>query len=186
MISYNELYEILRKEKYSENLQLLPKGFVEDLAEYLNEKRSQLINGDEMFEDSVLKSKKQLENSIAIFKELILRRKKKILNLVFVAAETGIMKRDYENMLAFEKDVFEKLVRAFEEGDKELARMINEGKGGNLSGKNKMILFTQNVEQFVDMTGNVVGPFSSGSLANLESGVSDILVSAGKAQLVDQ
>ncbi len=183
MISYNELYEILRKEKYSENLQLLPGKFVEGVAEYLNEKRSQLIQEDDMFEDSIIRSKKQLENSIAIFKELILRRKKKLLNLVFIAAETGIMKRDFDNMLAFEKDIFEKLVKALEEGDKELTRLINSKK---IDDKNKMILFTQDVEQFVDMSGNTVGPFSSGSLANLENNVSDILVSAGKAQLVDQ
>lgn len=184
MISYNDIYEILRKEKYSENLQLLPKGFVEEVAEYLSDKRDQLMQENDMFEDSVLKSKKQLENSVTLFKELILRRKKKLLNLVFVAAETGIMKRDYDNMMAFEKDVFEKLVKAFEEGDKDLAKLVSGKKVE--SNKNKMILFTQNVDQFVDMSGNVVGPFISGSLANLESEVSDILVSAGKAQLVDQ
>ena len=39
MISYNDLYEVLRKEKYSEALQVLPKGFVEDVSEYLSERR---------------------------------------------------------------------------------------------------------------------------------------------------
>ena len=184
MISYNDIYEILRKEKYAENLQQLPKDFVMQLAEFLNERKDQSNKEDDLFADSTLKSKKQLENSIAIFKELILRRKKKLLNLVFVAAETGIMKRDYENMLTFEREVFDKLVKAFEEGDKELLNMMNGKKEDGE--KNKMIMFNQNVEQFIDMSGKIVGPFNSGQIANIESQVSDILVSGGKAQFIDQ
>src|SRR3989344_6074690 len=99
MLSYNDLYEVLRKEKYSELLQILPKNFLLDFCEYLVDKKEQSSKDDGLFVDSVMKSRKQVENSLAIFKELILRRKKKILNLVFVAAETGIMKRDYEIML---------------------------------------------------------------------------------------
>jgi len=115
-----------------------------------------------------------------------LRRKKKLLNLVFVAAETGIMKRDYENMMPFERDVFDKIVKAFEEGDKSLARVMNGKKEGEEADKMKLILFNQNIEQFVDMSGNVIGPFVSGELANLEGQVSEILVSGGKASFIDE
>jgi len=116
----------------------------------------------------------------------MLRRKKKLLNLVFVAAETGIMKRDYDNMVSFEKEVFEKLVAAVEEGDKELSKILMSGKVSSARGKNRMIMFSQDVEQFVDMAGSPVGPFTSGELANLDLKVSDILVSSGKAAYVDE
>ena len=49
-----------------------------------------------------------------------------------------------------------------------------------------MVMFNQKVEQFVDMTGNLIGPFNSGELANLESQVSEILVQGGKASFVDE
>ena len=62
-----------------------------------------------MFSDMIIKTKKQLENAVSIFKELLLRRRKKLLTLVFVAAETGISKRDFENMLAVEKECFEEI-----------------------------------------------------------------------------
>jgi DNA replication initiation complex subunit (GINS family) len=39
MITYNELYEALRKERYSEQLQPIPKSFVKDVALYLKDKR---------------------------------------------------------------------------------------------------------------------------------------------------
>ena len=121
MMGYNDLYELLRKEKFSETLQILPKNFLEDFCEYIGERKGESNNEEGLFADSVAKSKKQFENSISIFKELMLRRKKKLLNLVFVAAETGIMKRDYDTMFDFEKKVFDNFVRAFEEGDKELS-----------------------------------------------------------------
>ena len=186
MISYNDIYEILRKEKYSEVLQPLPKNFVEDFTAYLEEKRSENPSIEEgLFSDSIVKSKKQLENSISLFRELMLRRKKKLLSLVFVAAETGIMKRDYENMLAHERDVFDKLVRAFEEGDKELSKLLI-GRKGREGDKNRMVMFNQNVEEFVGMSGEIIGPYSSGELANLDSKIAEILVSGGKATFVDE
>ncbi len=186
MLDYNELYEILRKEKYSENLQLLPKNLIGDFSEYLNSKKEESFKDDGLFLDATTKSKKQLENSLSLFKELILRRKKKLLNLVFVAAETGIMKRDYENMLDFEKESFEKFVKAFEDADKELYKTINASNKGINQDKNKMVLFNNDIEQFVDMTGSILGPFKSGELANLDAKVSDLLVSSGRAEFVDE
>ena len=185
MISYNDLYELLRKEKFSENLQVLPKSFIKEFSEYLQDKKQESSSDSVLFVDSVTKSKKQLENSFAIFKELILRRKRKLLNLVFIAAETGIMKRDYENMLDFEKAIFDSIVKSFEEGDKHMSKIIFEGEKQK-EDLNKMVIFQEDVEQFVDMTGNLVGPFNSGQLANLDKQVSDLFVSSGKAKFVDE
>lgn len=182
MLGYNDLCEILRKEKYSENLQPLPANFVKEYSDFLINMKGVTKEGD-LFAGSVDASRKQLENSIALFRELLMRRKKKLLNLVFVAAETGIMKRDYENMLAFEREVFERVAKAFEEGDKELGKMLGKE---SKNASNRMIIFNQGVEQFVDMFGNVVGPFASGELANLDAGVCEILVSGGKANFVDE
>ena len=103
MITYNDIYEALRKERYSEQLQPLMKGFIKEVSEYLKDRESAIGNEGDMFSSEVQKAKKQLENSVSIFKELMLRRKKKLLELAFVSAETGISKRDFENMLQFEK-----------------------------------------------------------------------------------
>lgn len=185
MISYSDLYELLRKEKYSEPLQSLSKGFISDFSDFLRDSKDESPKEGGLFLDNMAKSKKQYENAIAIFKELMLRRKKKLLNLVFVAAETGIMKRDYENMLPFEKDIFDKLIKSFEDADKELFKMFS-GQKEKPENKNTMIMFTQDVEQFIDMEGNPVGPFSSGELAHLDLAVANILVQSGKARIVDE
>lgn len=184
MIGYSELYDIVRKEKYSEILQQLPKNFLDEVSEFLIEQRGLAVNESDFFAESTIKAKKQLENSISLFRELMRLRKKKILNLTFVATETGIMKRDYENLLDFEKEVFDSLVKGFEESDKAITKLMN-GKKSEEKPKNKMIIFSQNVEQFVDMYGNLTGPYGAGQLANLDSGVAELFVSSGKASFVD-
>lgn len=183
-MEYNDLYELMRKEKYAEALQPLEEKFVLEFSEYLKNLRAQSSGEGDLFSDSIATEKKQLENSIAIFRGLILRRKKKLLNLVFVAAETGIMKKDYNNMLAFEKKVFDKLVSAFEDGDKDLSGILNGGKSDN-GDRRKMVIFDQDVEEFVDMNGKTVGPFGKGDLANLDGQVCEVLVSGKKATFVD-
>lgn len=185
MISYNDIYEILRKEKYAETLQQLPKRFIEEFAEYINEKSVATNTENDLFTDSVAKSKKQLENAVAMFKELIIRRKKKILNLVFVATETGIMKRDYENMLTQEREIFDRIVKAFEDSDRELSKTL-AGNQKKETDSNKLVIFKQDVEQFVDPIGNIIGPFKSGDLANLTREIAEILITGGKAAMIDE
>jgi DNA replication initiation complex subunit (GINS family) len=184
MISYNDLYELVRKEKYAETLQPLPKDFLKDYVALLTE----IKNGVEQeisFIDSSSIGRKQLENSIAIFRELISKRKRKILSLVYIATDMGIMKRDYENMLPVERELFDKLVKAFEEGEKGMEKLLSGSKEKDKK-KQRMVMFNQDVEQFVDMKGELLGPFTSGELVNLDSGVAEILVSGGKAGFVDE
>ena len=185
MLTYNDLYECLRKEKYSEQLQSLPKNFVQEFSDYMSEMRKKFsdFSGERDFLDETLKEKKQYENAISIFKETMLRRKKKILNLVFVATETGIMKRDFTDMLPFERDAFEKIIRAVDDSDKVLSELLN---GKPLKNMNKMVLIKEDIEEFVGMGGEIIGPYKKGVLANLDSQIAEILVSDGKATLVDE
>ena len=127
MITYNDIYEAARKERYSEQLQNLPKNFILEVADYFKDKKEMALKVDDVFSDVIIKTKKQLENAITLFKELMLRRRKKLLNLVLIASETGISKQDFENMFAIEKELFEELMKCIEASDKKL----NE----NLSGK---------------------------------------------------
>lgn len=184
MINYTEIYEILRKEKYAETLQQLPKKFIEEFAEYVAEKNQATNTDQDLFLDAVAKSKKQLENAIALFKELILRRKKKILNLVFVATETGIMKRDYENMLAHEKEIFDKLIKAFEESDRSVQRMLT-GQAKKEKDPLKLIIIQQDVDEFMDPQGKTIGPFKKGNLVNLQTNIAEMLIAGNKAAFVD-
>ncbi len=186
MITYNELYDALRKERYSEQLQPIPKAFIKEVAAYLKDKKEIADKEDDDFSDTITKTKKQFENSIAIFKELMLRRKKKILELAFVAAETGISKRDFENMLAVEKESFDGIMKSLENGDKKVAKMLKGTNERNEKTKNKMIVFIKDTDEFLDLEGNKAGPFKKGDVANLSEEISNILIIDKKAEVVDE
>jgi DNA replication initiation complex subunit (GINS family) len=181
MITYNDIYEASKKERYSEQLQALPKNFVAEVAAYLNEKREISSKDNDIFSDVIVKTKKQLENAIALFKELILRRKKKILNLVLVASETGISKQDFENMLPFEKTLFEDFMKSVDNSEKMLNDMLNGG--SKEEQKNEMIVFIAPVEEFLGLDGEKMGPYEKGQIANIPMEIAKILMDSGKAEV---
>lgn len=185
MITYNDIYEVLRKERYSEQLQPLGKNFVQEVSAYLKEKKTISEKSEDMFSDAISKTKKQFENAVSMFRELMLRRKKKLLNLAFIATETGISKRDYENMLSFEREIFDQIMKSMGDGDKKLTKMLN-GQEQEEKKKNKMIGFLQDIDGFLGMDGQKLGPFKKGDVANLPIDIANILIIDNKAEAVEE
>jgi DNA replication initiation complex subunit (GINS family) len=184
MITYNDIYEAEKKERYSEQLQQLPKNFVKDVSDYLKEKKEIASKENDIFSDVIIKTKKQLENAALLFRQLILRRKKKLLNLVLIASETGISKQDFDNMLQFEKTLFEEFMKSVDSSDKKLSDMIN-GNNEEQQQKNEMIVFREYVEEFMGLDGEKMGAYEKGDIANLPKEISKILIDSGKAELVE-
>ncbi len=65
MITYNDIYEALRKERYAEQLQPITKKFLKEVAEYFQDKKNLSIDDNPLSENS-MKSKKQFENAIKL------------------------------------------------------------------------------------------------------------------------
>jgi len=184
MITYNDLYEYSRKERYSKELQKLPKIFIKELSDYLKEKKRLSSKEEDAFSDVVIKTKKQFENANTLFKELFLRRRKKILDLVLIANETGISRKDFENMLDFEKDLFENLMRCIEKTEKFIDSSLN-GLNSDKE-KNTMILINEDIDELVGMDNEEIGPFFKGQIANVSKEIADILISGNKAEIFDE
>ena len=178
MFRYEDLYEFLRKEKNSDSLQRLPPDFVKLFSELIHEHRRAITKNGDFFSDEIVREKKQYENSMTLFRELILRRKKKILNLVFIANETGLMKKDFEDMLLFEKDLFERLLSSVEQADKNVAALLINGSAAL---QDTILLITDDVGSFVGMNGESLGPFRKGDSVTVDKRVAEILVSGQKA-----
>jgi DNA replication initiation complex subunit (GINS family) len=184
MITYNEIYEAAKKERYSEQLQALPKNFISSVAEYLKEKKEMSSKEDDAFSDMITKTKKQFETAVVLFNELKRIRRKKILNLVLIASETGISKRDFENMLDFEKELFEELMKCIDASDKKFNGLFNGAKNGVL--KNDMVVFKIDVEEFLGPDGEMMGSFKRGQIANLPHQIALILIEDEKAEKVEE
>ncbi len=184
MITYSDLYEAARKERYSEQLQSLPKNFVQEIAKYLKEKKQLSLKEEGLFSEMIAKTKKQLENAWTLFRELMTRRRKKILTLVLIAAETGISKQDFDNMLSFERSLFEELIKNIESSDKKITEIL-EGKTAEEL-KNELVVFKTNVEELLDMEGEKIGPFEEGQVANIPKEIARILIEDGKVEILEK
>jgi DNA replication initiation complex subunit (GINS family) len=185
MITYNDIYEAARKERYSDQLQGIPKNFIREVAVYLKEKKEVAFKSEDAFSDLVIKTKKQLENAMTLFRELVIRRRKKILGLVLVASETGISKQDFENMLQIEKELFEEIMKCVEFSDKKLNDSLN-GNGKEKVTNNNLVLFLEDVEEFLSVEGEKMGPYEKGQIVNLPREIANILVQGNKVELVEK
>lgn len=185
MITYKDIYEAAKKERYSENLQPIPKSFVSDVAKYLKDKKEVASKEGDVFSDVLLKTKKQLENAVTLFQELLRRRRKKILNLVLIASETGISKQDFENMFLIEKSLFEDLMKCVEVNDKKLNGLLNSGQDEELQ-KNFMIVFLEEVDEFMASDGTKYGPYSVGQFVNLSKDIANIFLNDKVAESMEK
>jgi len=184
MITYSDLYDLLRKEKYNEQLQSLPKTFMKELADYFEDKKKIANREDDNFSETIIKAKKQLGEAVIVFKELITRRQKKIINLALVAAKTGISKRDAENMTDEEQKLFETIIAEIEKNEKTLGNIIH-GVHEEKNLKNQLVRFKQDIPAFLDADEQSLGPFKSGEIANLSKKIADILVSNNQAEYLE-
>lgn len=179
MITYNDIYEFCRKERVQNELQKLPEDFVLDIADYLREKKEITSKENDSFSDGIAKTKKQLENARTLFKELIVIRRKKILNLILIAAEVGVSKRDLDNMMDFEKQLFNELMSCIENSNKKIATVLENGNNGK-----DLLVFKDDVGEFLGLNGEKLGEFKKGQTATLPKEIAKILVEDGKAELI--
>ncbi len=184
MLTFSDIYEAMRREKYSENLQVLPRKFLSEVAEYFREKKNFLAKEDDAFSDVAIKNKKKLDNAVSSFRDLLRIRKKKILNLAFVASQIGISKKDFENLLGFEKDLFEELVKALERAEKSQA--VDMSGSAKDEKKHRLVRFLEDVPEFLGFDGEGVGPFEKGEVANLEFEIVEILEKDRRVEVIDE
>jgi len=109
-ITFDTLYELLRKEKLNNKIQELESSFYEDIANYIKLKKEMVDSKKEsIFSSSeAQKIKKQLENSKKIINELYERRERKIIELALAASRLNSMPKDVK-LLKEEKELFERI-----------------------------------------------------------------------------
>ena len=103
------------------------------------------------------------------------------MTLLLIATETGTSKKDFENMLDFEKKMFDDLMRCLKETESQII--------GLLSGKKDIeekisVLFKEDTGEFMDLNGEMLGPFKIGDKTDLQKDIVKILVEDGKVDLV--
>ena len=196
-ITYEFLYELLRKEKFRKELQKLDENFFKDVINYLEEKKAILMSQekkDSIFAPSnVQKTRKQLENLQKIIKEFYERRETKIIQLAVFSSRTNAPIQDYASMLEEEKEFYKTIVEELNNYRSSILKSLLEGKLP-VKGRNKkkqkdaepvetkLIRFMQAIPQFVGDDLEVYGPFESEDISNLPTRVAEVLIKNNSAE----
>ncbi|MFC1801003.1 hypothetical protein ACFLZB_00880 [Nanoarchaeota archaeon] len=117
-ITFETLYDLLRREKSKEELQVLEKTFYADVVTYLGEKLKLLdgrSNEDDLFS---MGEKEKLETELRsikkILKELYEKREKKMIEMALNRSRTGSNIIDTSALLDEEKSFYEEVVGLFD------------------------------------------------------------------------
>jgi DNA replication initiation complex subunit (GINS family) len=108
-ITYESLFDLLRRERNREELQKLEDSFYQDVLLYLEEKKALLplsISADYTVTAETEKTRIQFHNIKRILKELYDRREKKIILLAVNAVRTGASHIDKSTFLPEEQQLF--------------------------------------------------------------------------------
>lgn len=203
IITYETLYEILRREKTRQELQKLDETFFKDVTNYLDEKNHIIesqAKKDSIFSDVELeKTKRQIENIQRIIKDLYEKREYKILQLAFISSKTTVELHNLDSLLPEEKIIFKELIKVLNLGRENILENLLKAKLPNKierlveskpkdintdskAGDNKLIRIIEPLPKFMGTDLEVYGPFEQESLVNLPSEIADLLIKRKKAE----
>ncbi|MBN1377191.1 hypothetical protein JW949_02555 [Candidatus Woesearchaeota archaeon] len=209
-ITYESLFNILRKEKNTEELQQLDEDFFENVVDYLK-KKEQIISDPNTIEKEKEHTRLQLKNIIKIIRDLYERREKKIIDMA-VFKSRGLRIDDNQFKLKEEKMLFEDIYKVLshfrnsvlykvikseipkrEKNEKETTEVSEkeeDRKEGKMpedkeekpteTGMTK-IRFITNVPRFAGRNNNIFGPYKPEDKDELPSEIADILIKKQRA-----
>lgn len=201
IITYETLYTILRQEKYKPELQKLDKDFFNKVISYLREK-NQILESLEKKSDNVFaaaeikKTKKQLDNTTRLLKELYEKRESKIIKLAMLSSRVDETQK--AALLPEEQEMLYSLREKFDYYRENLLKKLLNGSMPNLPEKPKalksekekeeenkcevLVEFLDNIQSFLGLGQEKIGPFKKGEKARLHPLIANILIKTGKAR----
>ncbi len=200
MLTFETLFELLRKEKINQELQKLDDDFFEQTSQYLEEKKAVLETektSNSIFSGDSKKTQLQLENARKILKEFYEKRENKIINLAMLSSRAEV-RESGTNMLKEEKRLYREvleLLNTYRDGilknaiagkkvkiaqKKQLPKDIKTEQ--KASSGNKMIRFLHSVPKFVADDLNTYGPFEKEEMSFLPQKTAGLLIKRKRAE----
>jgi len=204
-ITYEFLYDLLRREKDRTELQNLEEEFYEKTVKYMEEKKD-ILNSQEEKESiftgsEVQKTRKQIENIQKIIKELYETREQKILKLSVISSKMSNHSNNRENMLNEERKFYEDITYTLNNYRENLLNNLVRGKTINLettkllekedkpkhlkkqvmpTNSRKSVKFINEVPSFVGTDLTVYGPFQKEDIAKIPLDIANLLIKSKK------
>ena len=208
-ITYETLYEILRREKDRVELQNIEPSFFDDVIIYLKEKQAILEGKEDQQElfnqEEKIKTEKQLTNVKKILREFYEKREKKIINMALDKSRTKSDLIDTSALIDPEKSLFESLVRTLDSyrenvllkildmqapskvEEKEFKEAIELTQDKPTEEKStKLLRFKHAVPKFVGLEGEEFGPFEEEDIASLPKEIAEVLINKDRVEEIKQ
>lgn len=123
-ITYETLYEILRREKSTDELQKLDHTFCTDVLSYLRDKTKILADAAGKFDVFSVNERDstqvQLNNIKRILKELYEKRERKIIDMALNKSRTNSNIIDTANLLDIERPIYNELIKTLDSFRKDI------------------------------------------------------------------
>lgn len=203
VLTYETLYELMRREKSRAELQKLESSFFTDALSYLNEKQQayddNLVKNDVFSQSERDKLHIQLANIKKLLKDLYDTRERKIINMAINYSRTNTHIVDAEYLLPPEKILFDGLSTILKQHRQGILHRLIEGREPDITPvvlpypetkpetpkpqtDKKTVRFLEPVDQFVGEELEPYGPYEIDEEAVLPGQLADILVKQGKAE----
>lgn len=215
VITYETLYEILKRERERPDLQKFEPTFFSDTISYIKDKKKILeAKSDSVFaHEEGKKTERQLENIYKILKELYERREKKIISMALDKSRTKSSLIDTTALLKEEKVVFDALTNLLDTyREVILYSVLNEKMPFMQSNSNepmaskpleqspkedfktalelkkqaKLVRFIAHVPKFVGTELEEYGPYEEEDIANLPAEIAEVLISKARAEEIKE
>ncbi|MBI4154630.1 hypothetical protein HY498_00920 [Candidatus Woesearchaeota archaeon] len=200
LITFEYLYDVLRKEKYAKELQKLDDNFLSNLKKYITEKTKILLSQTEknsIFSAAeTIKTRKQLDNVQKLIKELFERRESKILHLAFVASKVEGKHHLASNLVKEEEILFKDIIQKLNEFRNLTIiplldlETIEDSKPKDIKidikAETKTIKVLEPIPQFIGEDMQVYGPFNQKEKAVLPVEIAELLIERKIAELENE
>ncbi len=188
MITYSEIRNMQRREKESSSIQDLGDDFLQEISEYLQDKKNIISknkkDNNPFSKEMEERARVEMENAIRVVDILFQLREKKIIYHAILSAKKEISIHNTSNMLEHEKKLFEKTLDTVKQHRNNVSKAITSAekvKKGEGVGKTKLVRFLDDVAPFV-WNNKSYGPFSKEDMGNLSEELSDLLTKRGKVE----
>jgi len=195
-LTYEDIYELLRSEKNSTDLEPLSTKDLAKINQYLMAKRK-LLEGQKGGMFSGLKERakilSEIDNVRSALGDLFEKRERKIINRALYTLRTDLKLKDTTNMLANEVTLYNSLLGNLEKSKLAFDKLLEESTlpesscGDAVVEKEEVassvkLEFLDAVPELVDSDLAKHGPFEIGNVASLPNELASILLSQGKAK----
>jgi DNA replication initiation complex subunit (GINS family) len=183
--SYEDIYELLRGEKYSTDLQPLDQEILRKIHDYLKTKNKMLekqSKDSEFFDkEKHEKLKTELENAERALKEFYEKRERKIINRAQFSSRTNFKLKDSTNMLESEEKLYNELIELLKKSLNEFQESYNNIKTIEPKDDCTKIKCKEAIPQMKCSDLKKYGPFEAESIVNIPNELAKVLITQNKA-----